>query len=113
MLSINNKSWLILTMVSLLFYACNAQNRSQTPEWKEFISEEGKFKATFPGIPVKTVKEKDSPNGKIQNPWFEVSLPKSYFAIWYLDLPRESDFNQEELKTYYDDIRDGYSKTNF
>lgn len=107
-----NKSWLVLTTVFLLFSACNAQNKGQKFDWKEFVSDEGKFKATFPVIPTKSVKETDLGSGKLQTIRFEVSLakPEIYFGVLYADFPNAPIMNQDALKTNYDTVRDGFSK---
>ncbi len=104
--------WLVLTVVFLLFSACKAQNKTRNFDWKEFVSDEGKFKATFPFIPVKTVKEIDGGTGKIQTTRFEISLsePEIYFGVLYADYPNAPTMNEDALRTNYDNVRDGFSK---
>jgi hypothetical protein len=104
---------LILILIFLSLSACDAQVKNQSLDWKEFISEEGKFKVTFPGTPVKSIREKDAPSGKVLNPWFEVTLPQSYFALLYADLPDESIPKPDALNAFYDNIRDGLISFNF
>lgn len=107
-----NKCWLVLIIAFLLFSACNAQNKGQKFDWKEFVSEEGKFKATFPVVPTKSVKETDGGISKIQSTRFEVSLaePEIYFGVLYADFPNAPTMNQNALRANYDKIRDGFSK---
>lgn len=106
------KASLVLVSLFLSLSACKAQVENKSLDWKEFTSEEGSFKITFPGTPIKSVREKNLPTGKILNTWFEVALPKSYFALWYADLPTESISNQEEINSHYNYIRDGLVQSN-
>lgn len=99
-----NKFWLSLAVIFLLFTACNIQNKGQKIEWKEFVSEEGKFKILFPGIPRKSVREIDTPNGKVKNYISDVTLGNDYFAVMYSDFPDAPVMNQDELKANYDAI---------
>lgn len=106
-----NKLWVVLTIIFLSFSACKAQNKEQDFDWKEFVSEEGKFKATFPAIPARLTKEADSVQG-LQTVRFGVSIaqPEIYFGVWYADFPNAPAMDQETLKNYYENMRDGFSK---
>ncbi len=113
--------YLALIILSLLFSACNFSVSPPPPppkpgneilpaikktEWKEFVSEEGKFKIIFPGIPRQTFKENDTQGGKVKTTVFDVALTKDYFEVRYGDFPAEPDVNQNDLRPYYDFIRD-------
>jgi hypothetical protein len=111
------KFYLALILLSLLFSACHFSPTSQIPppappkiEWKEFISDEGRFKVLFPGIPHQTFKENDTPNGKVKTTIFDVALTEDYFEVRYGDFLAEPDVNQNDLKSYYDFIRDNTLK---
>lgn len=101
-----SKIWLVLTMVFLFFSACNTQNKSRNFDWKEFISEEGKFKATFPAIPIKSA-TKGGKDDQIPIDKYEVFFdePFIYFGVWCKDFPAKSSMTQDEFKTEYDDIQ--------
>jgi hypothetical protein len=103
-----NKFWLISMLVFLLFSVSQAQNT----DWKEFVSEEGRFKAAFPFVPVKSVKEMDAGNGKIESIRFEISLaePEIYFGVWYVDFPNAPTMNEEMLRANYNALRNGYKQ---
>jgi hypothetical protein len=107
-----NKFWLVLTIIFLLFSGCKRQSKSESLNWKEFVSDEGKFKATFPVNPTKTVKETDVPSGKLQNTRFESSSvePVIYFGVWYADHSNVPNMNQDALRINYDNIRDVFAK---
>ena len=95
-----------------MFSACNAQNKAQNFDWKEFVSDEGKFKVTFPVVPTKSVKETAGGISKVQSTRFEVSLlePEIYFGVLYADFPTAPSMNQEALRAYYDKYRDALQK---
>lgn len=105
-----NKLILIITIVLTCFSISNAQANTQSFNWKEFVSEEGKFKATFPIPPVKSVQEVNGLFGKLEHYKFEVSLsePEVYFGVSYGDFPNILKFSSlEALRTNYDNVRDG------
>ena len=99
-----------MIMSLFLFSACKGQNKTINFEWKEFVSEEGGFKATFPFNPVKSIKETDGGNRKIQSVRFEISLaePEIYLGVMYADFPNVPEMNEEVFRTYYDNIRNGF-----
>ncbi len=78
-----NKFWLILSLTIISFSACYSQKQAQKLDWKEFVSDEGKFKATFPDVPKRFVEELDKQDGKFQSYRFEVELPRKWFAVSY------------------------------
>lgn len=115
------KFYLALIILTPLFSACSFSISPHSPppkpgiepppaikkiEWKEFVSEEGRFKILFPGIPRQTFKENDTQAGKAKTTIFELPLSEDYFEIRYGDFPAEPDVNQNDLKPYYDFIRD-------
>lgn len=109
------KFCLALITYCLLFSACNFPPilQSQPPppppppkiEWKELVSDEGRFSVLFPGIPKQSLREVDTPNGKAKSPKFDVFLPDGIFSVRYGDLPFEPNVNPNDLKSYYDSIR--------
>ena len=117
---------LILITLCLLFSACNISSipqkgpigSSDAPpmkkekiiEWKEFVSDEGRFKINFPDTPHQSFKENDTPNGKVKTTIFDVALSEDYFEIRYADFLAEPDVDQNNLKRYYDFIRDNTLK---
>ncbi len=118
-----NKFYLTLITFCLLFSACNV---SPTPpslqtnapivlpakeiEWKEFVSEEGRFKVNFPGAPRQSFKEIDTQAGKAKTTIYSVALTEDYFEVRYGDFPAEPDVDRNNLKSYYDFIRDNTLK---
>lgn len=95
------KFYLVLIVVFLSLSSCKAQIDSKNFDWKEFVSEEGKFKARFPVTPEQTIRTSPLGNGKIQHPKIEVSLPQMNFSVYYGDIPDLKNLNQDELKDYY------------
>jgi hypothetical protein len=99
------KFLLIFIAVFLTFSACKAQVKSADFDWKEFVSEEGKFKAKFPTTPEQTIRTSPLGDGKIKYPKIELSLPQINFSISYGDIPDLRSLNDEELKEYYSYLR--------
>jgi hypothetical protein len=92
---------LILVLIFLSLSACGSEVKNQILDWKEFVSEDGRFKAVFPLTPEQSIRTSPLGNGKIQHPKVEVSLPQMNFSIYYGDIPDLKDLNLEELKEYY------------
>jgi hypothetical protein len=105
MASINNKVWLILLIISFLFVACNSSNKNQVFVWKEFVSEDGQFKATFPMEPKEVVEENEWNNMKVPTHRFEV-FTRIYFGVRYSDFPNSTAANSDNFKYIYDYQRD-------
>lgn len=107
-----NKFWLVLTIVFLLFSACEAQTKGQKFNWKEVVPVEGKFKATFPASPTKSIQEIVEGTEKAQLTFLKVSLiePGITFSVSYADILHMPAMNQDDLKTFYKDHQDGFSK---
>lgn len=103
---------LVLILIFLSLSACQAQVKNQSLDWKEFVSEEGKFKAVFPLTPEQSIRTSPLGDGKIQYPKVEVSLPQMNFSIYYGDIPDLRNLNLEELKEYYIYLRDTTLKLN-
>lgn len=99
-----NKVWVILTLLLISFSACDAQNRVLQPDWKELVSEEGKFKATFPGTPKTSVDKIVAETEKTPNGSFEVQLPQRWFGISYQDSSKS--LERDQVKARYDYLRD-------
>ena len=100
-------SFLIIVSFSL----CYGQKQSEKSEWKDFASEELKFKATFPGIPNATVDGLDAKLGKTYARWFIVTLPHRFFGVSVSDFPNlPLMLREDQLKTNYDNLRDGVIK---
>lgn len=106
-------------LLCVCFSACSFSSTIENPppvkkekeiEWKEFVSEEGRFKIVFPGIPRQSFKENDTPNGKVKTTIFDLPLKGDYFEVRYGDFPAEPDVDYNNLKPYYDFIRDNTLK---
>lgn len=83
----------------------------QKIEWKEFLSDDLKFKATFPGTPKTSVDALDAKLGKRYAHWFIVNLPQRFFGVSVTDFPNlPLMLKQDELKANYDNLRDGVIK---
>jgi hypothetical protein len=81
------------------------------PEWKEFASEEFKFKATFPGVPKASVSELDAKPDKRYAHWFIVTLPGSFYGVSVTDYPNlPLLLKEDELKTNYATLVQGTMK---
>jgi hypothetical protein len=102
----HKRSWLILISLSILCFACNAQVKKTNFEWKDFVSEDGQFKVKFPTTPEQSIRTSPLGNGKIQYPKIEVSLPQIYLSVYFSDIQDENSLSRDELKSYYDFIRD-------
>lgn len=118
-----NKFYLTLITFCLFFSACNVSPtpsalQSNMPvvqpakkiEWKEFVSEEGRFKVTFPDTPRQSFKENETQAGKVKTTIFSAALTEDYFEVRYGDFPAEPDVDRNNLKSYYDFIRDNTLK---
>ncbi|HEX8733788.1 MAG TPA: hypothetical protein VF721_00560 [Pyrinomonadaceae bacterium] len=95
---------LILIFIALGWTVNFGQKQIQSgePEWKEFASEEFKFKAAFPGVPKASVDELDAKSGKIYAHWFIVTLPGRFYGVSvtdYRNLPLM--LKEDELKKNY------------
>lgn len=101
-----NKLCLSVCLIVLAISACHGQKPGEQVVWKEFVSEAGKFKATFPGIPKEDIEELDAKLGKRYTHWTEVLLPHKQFAVSYTDYQSLPGMNQEQLKANYDNLRD-------
>lgn len=55
-------------------------------DWKEFVSEEGRFSVLIPGVPKEVVREIDSPFGKSQGHYFNLSASAD-FGFSYTQFP--------------------------
>jgi hypothetical protein len=88
------------------------QRLSSEPEWKEFASEEFKFKAAFPVVPKESVSELDAKLGKRYAHWFIVSLPGRFYGISVTDFPNlPLMVKEDELKKNYAFLIEGTIKT--
>ncbi|MBA3694720.1 MAG: hypothetical protein H0W77_15040 [Acidobacteria bacterium] len=101
-----NKFLLILSLTIISFSACYSQKQAQKLDWKEFVSDEGKFKATFPDVPKRFVEELDKQDGKFQSYRFEIELPRKWFAVSYYDTENSVTLNEDQLNARYDYLRD-------
>lgn len=102
------KFGLILIFVAFGLTFGFGQKPIEKPEWKEFASEDFKFKATFPGTPKSSVNELDAKSGKRYAHWFTVSLPQRFYGVSVTDFPNLPLMaTEEQLRTNYDTLRDG------
>ena len=72
--------------------------------WKEFTSEEGRFSVSLPGVPKEIVREIESPFGKAQGHYFNLSTFAD-FGFSYTNLPVDIE-NPETAKKLLDHTRD-------
>lgn len=99
------KLCLVLTVIFLLASACNVQNKGGNFVWKEFVSDEGKFKTEFPGVPISSVEEIEWGETKLPSYRFEVFSPM-YLGVTYTNYPKPASASRDELKRIYDYQRD-------
>ncbi len=77
--------------------------------WKEFISEEGRFSVLLPGTPKEVVHEIDSPFGKSRGHYFNLTTFAD-FGFSYTQFPLAVE-NPELAKRLLDRARDGLLAT--
>lgn len=100
-----------LFLIMLSFSLCYGQTQSEKPNWKDFASDELKFKAAFPGTPKATVDALDAKLGKRYAHWFIVTLPHRFFGVSVTDFPNlPLMMKEDQLKANYDNLRDGVIK---
>jgi hypothetical protein len=78
---------------------------ADAPEWKEFVSKEGRFKVLMPGAPKQDKAETESDFGK---GLLHMNVAQAGMAIYganYVDFPAE--VKKAPLKQVYDSSRDG------
>lgn len=99
-----SKYWFTPIIIILLFSSCNIRNKKFN--WKEFVSDEGRFKVMFPNTPKKSVEENEWKDGSVSTYKFEV-FSQIYFSVRYSDYRNSSDdLGKEKLKYIYDYQRD-------
>ena len=99
-----SKYWFAPIIIILIFSGCNIQNKKFN--WKEFVSDEGRFKVMFPDIPKTSVEENDWKDVSISTYKFEV-FSQIYFSVRYSDYRNSSDgLDKDKLKYLYDYQRD-------
>ena len=95
----------------LSFSLCYGQTQGEKLNWKDFASDELKFKAAFPGVPKATVDALDAKLGKRFAHWFIVTLPQRFFGVSVTDFPNlPLMLKEDQLKANYDNLRDGVIK---
>ena len=105
-----NKLWLILTFIFLLGLSVNAQVKKEKLEWKELVSQTGRFRATFPFVPEISVNEQTTSAGKLLRHSYIASPTGSEiaFGVIYADILNPPKSDEASLKARYDYIRDGF-----
>jgi hypothetical protein len=95
-----------MPIVVLLFPVLVLSARgNDPPEWKEFVTKEGQFKASMPGTPKQKKLDTESDFGKGVLHMNVVEVGKTMYAANYSDFPAE--VKKATLKQVYDSSRDG------
>jgi hypothetical protein len=87
----------------LMVVACLVLLGAEAPEFKEFKSEAGKFKALFPGKPKETAQKAVGIDLKM----FTIEENNGAMVIAYADMPLEDNITEEEIQTRLDGARTG------
>ena len=93
--------------IVMLFFAIGMPlaSAADPPEWKEFASQEGRFKVLMPGTPEQDQSETESDFGKGVLHMNVAQADKAMYGANYCDFPAE--IKNASLKQVYDSSRDG------
>jgi len=101
------KLLILLSYVLLSVCVSYAQVTVHTKlEWREFVSEAGRFKAIFPAEPD-TIKSQAGLNGTIRKTQITAAFPQIAFMLIYADFPGTPAMNDEALRNDYDVVQNG------
>lgn len=96
------RSSLVLLVFAVGVAAAHAEDK---PEWKEFASQEGRFKVLMPGTPKPEKFDTESDFGKGVLYMNSVAVDKTMYAANYCDFPAE--IKKAPIKQVFDSSRDG------
>lgn len=100
------KLLLLFTFAILVADAAIAQEKPDDRRWKEFTSQEGRFKVEFPGDPKTVTADEDTPTGKVRGTRSSISIDGVGLMVMWSDSSGKQEKTDKALKEHYDKLRD-------